>query len=92
VVYFEITEAEYLGEYRIRMRFEDNSTGIADLSGYAAKGGVFKKFEDIGYFKKFMLENGTLTWGDGQLDIAPEALYEKATGKPIKYSRSRLAV
>jgi len=91
-VYFDLLEAEYLSEYRIRMRFEDNSSGIADLSGYLSKGGVFKQFEDIGYFKKFILENGTLTWGNGELDIAPEALYAKATGKPIKYSRSRLAV
>jgi hypothetical protein len=91
-VYFSLIEAEYLSEYLIRMRFEDNTAGIADLSGYVSKGGVFKQFEDIGYFKKFSLENGTLTWGNGELDIAPEALYAKATGKPIKYSRSRLAV
>ena len=91
-MYFNLIEAEYLSEYRIRMRFEDNSSGIADLSGYIAKGGVFKQFEEIGYFKKFILENGTLTWGNGELDIAPEALYTKATGKQIKYRKSTLAV
>ena len=91
-MYFDIIEAVYLSEYRIRMRFEDNSSGIGDLSTYVTKGGVFKPFEDIGYFTKFMLENGTLTWGNGELDIAPEALYTNATGKQIKYRKSTLAV
>ena len=74
------------------MLFEDNSSGTADLSGYISKGSVFKLFTDISFFTNFKLENGTLTWGNGELDIAPEALYTAATGKPIKYSRSKLAV
>ena len=91
-MYFNLIEAEYLSEYRIRMRFEDNSSGIADLSGYITKGGVFKPFEDMSYFKKFIIENGTLTWGNGELDIAPEALYANAAGKQIKYRKSTMAV
>jgi hypothetical protein len=91
-MYFDIIEAEYLGEYRIKILFEDNASGIADLSGYINKGVVFKPFNEIRYFANFKIENGTLTWGNGELDIAPEALYAAATGKPIKYSRSRLEV
>ena len=91
-MFFNIKEAEYLGEYRIRMLFEDNAYGIADLSGYVSRGAVFKPFADISYFGNFKLENGTLTWGNGELDIAPETLYTAATGKPIEYSRSKLAV
>jgi len=91
-MYFNVIEAEYLGEYRIRMLFEDDSSGTADLSVYIRKGGVFKPFSDVSYFASFKLENGTLTWGNGELDIAPEALYTAATGKLIKYSRSKLSV
>jgi len=91
-VYFNVIEAEYLGEYRIRMLFEDNAAGIADLSSYISKGVVLKPFKVISYFANFKLENGTLTWGNGELDIAPEALYTAATGKPIKYSRARLTI
>jgi hypothetical protein len=91
-MYFNVIDAEYLGEYRIRMLFEDNASGIADLSSYINKGVVFKPFNEISYFANFKIENGTLTWGNGELDIAPEALYTAATGKPIKYSRSKLAV
>ena len=91
-MYFNVIEAKYLGEYRIRMLFEDNSSGTADLSGYMRKGTVFKPFADINYFANFKIENGTLIWGNGELDIAPEALYTAATGKPIEYGRSKLAV
>lgn len=90
-MFFDIKQAEYLGDYRIRILFEDNSSGIADLSGYAAKGNVFKPFLDINYFKNFRIEYGTLVWGNGELDIAPETLYTTATGKPITYSPSRIS-
>lgn len=91
-MYFDVVAAEYVGEYRIRMLFEDDSSGTADLSGYIGRGGVFKPFSDPAYFANFTLENGTLTWGNGELDIAPEALYTAATGKSVQYSRSRLSV
>ena len=91
-MFFEVKEAKYLGEYRIRILFEDNSSGIADLSGYSSKGEVFKPFADLSYFRNFRIEYGTLIWGNGELDIAPETLYTAATGRPINYSQLRLKV
>ena len=82
---FEITEAGYVADYKIKLKFRDGSTGIVDLSTYADKGNVFKAFQDISYFKKFRVEYGTIVWGSGELDIAPETLYEKATGKKVRY-------
>jgi hypothetical protein len=38
---------------------------------------VFVNFGHIDYFKKFTIDYGTLVW-DGEVDIAPERLYEKA--------------
>ena len=38
------------------------------------------------------LECGTLVWGTGDVDIAPEALYEMATGKTISYNQQKTAV
>jgi hypothetical protein len=85
-VFFEIKEANYIEEYKIRLRFEDGSTGIADLSEYPNQNNVFRSFLDIDYFKKFRIEYGTLAWGEGEIDIAPESLYVKATGKPLTYN------
>lgn len=84
-MFFDVTEARYLDNYRIRLRFEDGSTGVADLSGYPDKSNVFQAFLDRDYFEDFRVEYGTLTWGGGELDIAPEALYTLATGKTVHY-------
>ena len=67
------------------LQFEDGSTGIADLSEYPDDDNVFRQFLDIDYFKCFRIEYGTLIWGNGELDIAPETLYTIATGKPVTY-------
>jgi len=84
-VYFEVTEAQYLNEYRIQLRFEDGSAGIADLSSYPRQKNVFTAFLDLEYFKRFRVEYGTLVWGKGEVDIAPETLYTLATKKPVTY-------
>ena len=68
------------------MDFEDGEVGIADLSDYPDENNVFRQFLDIGYFKDFRIEYGTIIWGNGELDIAPETLYTIATGKPIIYN------
>lgn len=84
-MYFEIEEAQYLDGYRLSLRFEDGSTGIADLSGYPNKSNVFRAFLNAEYFRRFRLEYGTIVWGNGELDIAPETLYRLSTGKPVTY-------
>ena len=84
-MYFDVKEARYLDNYRVSLRFEDGSAGVADLSGYPSQDNVFRCFLSIEYFEKFRVEYGTLVWGDGELDIAPETLYRLATGKSVTY-------
>ncbi len=88
-MYFDIIHAEYLDDYKIKLAFEDGSVGIVDLSVYKDKDNVFKSFLDKAYFTNFKVEYGTLVWGNGELDIAPETLYKIATGKPVKYKTTK---
>ncbi len=88
-MYFDIINAEYMEDYKIKLSFEDGSVGIADLSVYKDKENVFKLFLDKTYFSKFKVEYGTLVWGDGELDIAPETLYTIVTGKQVKYKENK---
>ncbi len=85
-MFFDVMEAQYIDNYRIRLRFEDGSTGIADLSDYPNENNVFQPFLDMNYFRDFRIEYGTIIWGKGELDIAPETLYTIATGKTIRYN------
>ena len=79
-MYFDIIEAVYLDGYKIKLAFEDGKKGVVDLAGYVGQG-VFERFRDLVYFKKYKVEHGILTWGEGELDIAPETLYCAATGE-----------
>ena len=80
----DVISANYKGEYKIEVTFEDGATGVVDFSKYLSKGGVFEKFKDIEFFKNFKIhdELGVLTWGD-EVDIAPETLYAEATNSPL---------
>ena len=84
-MFFDVTHAEYLGNYQIHFEFEDGSSGVADLSNYPEDGTVFSAFFNLDYFSSFYIEHGTLVWGNGEIDIAPEKLYELATNKTVRY-------
>lgn len=77
---FSIIQAKYIKDYMIEITFQDGSSGIADLSSYPDKNTVFRKFLEKKYFLDFRIEFGTLVWGNGELDIAPEHLYLIVTG------------
>ena len=91
-MYFDVKKAESVGGYVVTLEFEDGSAGKVDLSKYVEEGTVFSRLRDPVYFKTLRVEYGTLLWGQGEVDIAPEALYEDATGKSINYKSKDRAV
>ena len=70
--------AEYLGEYRIFLTFEDGKTGVIDPRD-ELWGEVFEPPRDVGLFRcfRFDAELDTIAWPTGA-DLAPEYLYENA--------------
>ncbi|MDD7160785.1 MAG: DUF2442 domain-containing protein, partial [Candidatus Ornithospirochaeta sp.] len=42
------------------------------------KGEVFEPLKNNDVFREFKIEFGTITWGDGEIDIAPEYLYKNS--------------
>ena len=69
--------AEYLRDYRIRLRFSDGTEGDIDL-GQELYGELFEPLKDLAAFREFTVhpEFRTLCWPNGA-DLAPEFLYEK---------------
>ena len=71
-----VTEAEYLHDYVIRLRFNDGAEGEVDLAD-ELDGEVFGPLRDVNTFKNVkvgpILE--TIVWENGA-DLAPEFLYE----------------
>ncbi len=75
-----ITRVEALEDYRISASFADGTSGVIDLSSLVGRG-VFAAWEDYAEFRKISVgEMGELIWPSG-LDLCPDALYLKLTGK-----------
>ena len=72
----DIKEIKYKHDYVYHIFFDDGSRGDVDFSEYRGKGPVFEPLRDINYFKKAVIDGGTISWPNG-VDIAPETLYEK---------------
>lgn len=71
-----VTQAEYRGEYRIHITFQDGIEGTIDFALWL-DGPVFEPLKDPQYFQRFFVDGGTVAWPNGA-DIAPETLYERA--------------
>jgi hypothetical protein len=69
-----ITDARYIADHTIWLRFADGVEGEVDLSR-ELEGEVFEPLKDEEYFKSFRLhpELKTLVWPNGA-DFAPEFL------------------
>ena len=72
-----VIRAEYRGDYRIHVTFNDNSENTIDFRRWL-DGPVFEPLKDPGHFRRFFIDGGTVAWPNGA-DIAPETLYETAT-------------
>lgn len=69
-----ITDAEYIGDYKLRLSFNEGSKKIVDLEE-RLQGEVFSPLKDHKKFIAFALVNGTIEW-ENDIDLAPEFLYE----------------
>jgi hypothetical protein len=67
-----VTEAEYLRDYLIRLRFNDGTLKTVDFTRWL-KGEVFKPLAAKREFRRFFVSGGTVCWPNGA-DIAPETL------------------
>lgn len=81
-----VKKAEYLGEYRVRLSFEDGSVRDVDLEQHL-DGEIFEPLKDVEYFKTLAVEPDldTIVWDNGA-DISPDFLYE--IGQVVRKSTS----
>ena len=68
-----VTSAEYTGDYKIKVTFNDSTSGIADFKHTVSTDHlpIVRELIDIEKFKDFRIKFDTICWGNG-LDLAPE--------------------
>ena len=81
-------EVRALANYRIWLRYDDGTTGEVDLSDLAGRG-VFKAWNEPGFFSAVRLaSHGAVEWGS-DIDLCPDSLYMQITGQsPEEFFRA----
>jgi len=76
----KVTAVNVMRGYRLTITFDDGVSGTLDLSDLVGKG-VFALWRDRRACESVRVgSSGELVWGD-QIDLCPDALYLKVTGK-----------
>lgn len=75
-MFLHVSEAKYLQEYTIWVRFSDGTEGEVDLEA-ELEGEVFAPLKDLNAFRSFRVdpEIRTIVWENGA-DLAPEFLHD----------------
>lgn len=73
----DVIGVEVVGDYRLRLTFEDGTVGDIDFTNREWRG-VFEPLRDPAYFATVRVEAeaGTIVWPNG-VDMAPEPLYDE---------------
>ncbi|HCW51332.1 MAG TPA: DUF2442 domain-containing protein [Clostridiales bacterium] len=79
----KVLRVRALDGYRLELVFDDGVRGTANLADLAGKG-VFALWNDHRAFEQVQIgPSGELTW-DGKVDLCPDSLYLRVTGKEAK--------
>ena len=73
-MFLHVNEAEYLDNYRLKLKFYNNELKQVDLSS-ELYGEIFEPLKNKDFFKDFFISHNTIEWKNGA-DFAPEFLYE----------------
>jgi hypothetical protein len=84
----DVTAVEVVGEFRLRLTFEDGTVGDVDFASREWRG-VLEPLSDPTYFARVRVdpEAGTIAWPNG-VDLAPEPLYEEARRNGVESASS----
>jgi hypothetical protein len=72
----KITEAKITGDKMMLLTFSSGEKRVFDAR--ILNGEVYKPLDDNKVFSDFTISHGAVTWMDGEIDCAPEYMYENS--------------
>ena len=48
----DLVSAAYKGGYLVELTFDNGEHGVVDFTSYLQRGGVFKRFHDVSFFRE----------------------------------------
>ena len=83
-----ITAVEVIGEYELRLSFDDGTVGDVSFRDRDWIG-VFAPLRDPARFAKVQVDHqfATIVWPEDGLDMAPEPLYQDALKRQVQRQR-----
>lgn len=80
----DVIEVRPLDNYELYLRFEDDVSGVVDVSEIVPFTGVFAPLQDKDFFAQVRVnpDIGTICWPN-EADLDPDVLYSLVSGKPI---------
>ena len=74
----EVISANYIGDYAIRVSFNDGTVRLIDFKPFLSKSlhPSIKKYQDKNLFRQFKIASGNINWNDFDLIFPIEDLYK----------------
>lgn len=73
----KVIDVKHLDQYKLEIKFSDNSIKCIDLKKFlmTAKNPMTTVYRNIELFKKVNITHGNLSWGDSEMDLSAESLF-----------------
>ena len=78
----DITKAVPREGFCVWVEYENGEQGVADLEDLLDDG-LYFGWRNLRYFETVHPQGDLLTWGSGEIDIAPESVYMRVTGADL---------
>ena len=78
---WDVVEVKTLAALGLFVRFTDGPTGEVRFKPEHLSG-VFEPLKDPAYFKQVYVDHGAVAW-PGQIDLAPDAMYQVIKAKEV---------
>lgn len=78
---WNVQHVEATGDKQLTVKFADGLPGVVRFTDSHFRG-VFEVLREPSFFKQAFIKHGAVTWPGGQVDLAPDAMYDaiKANG------------